>query len=134
MHSHAYSYRDETTMSISADEFHELEEQEESLPDEGTNPFKILLFLLRNHTHAFKQTVLAEELGISLGSVGPSLHRLEQKGLVRHAEPYWMIGDDDRIGGIAASMGTFQAIDDERYGPAPDKDEWMEHAELPEDR
>ena len=117
-----------------ADEFQELEEQEDSLPDEGTNPFKILLFLLHNHNHAFKQTVLAEELGISLGSVGPSLHRLEQKELVRHAEPYWMIGDDDRVGAIAASMGMFQAIDDKRYGPAPDKDEWMEHAELPEDR
>jgi hypothetical protein len=47
--------------------------------------------------------------------------------LVRHAEPYWAIGDDDRVGSYLGMLSSLDAVA-EREG-TEDYDEWHEAAD-----
>jgi hypothetical protein len=47
--------------------------------------------------------------------------------LVRHAEPYWAIGDDDRVGEYLGMLSSLDAVA-EREG-TEDYDEWREAAD-----
>jgi len=98
---------------------------------EGTNARRLLAFLLETPTVGYTPTELAEETGVPRGSVGPTLHRLEAAGLVRHKEPYWAATEDDRLAsamaafvGLAATASTYG---DDWYGQT---EEWAE--ELPD--
>lgn len=75
---------------------------------EGTNARRLLEFLLENPGVGYAPAELAEQTGVPRGSVGPTLKRLEEAGLVRHKEPYWAAAEDDRI---AAATAAFVGIE-----------------------
>jgi DNA-binding IclR family transcriptional regulator len=84
---------------------------------EGTQPHQVLSFLAANDEQAFTQSELAEATGISRGSVGAVLSRLEDRSLVRHKGRYWAIGEDDRLAALAAQEGSSSdAVTDDYYG------------------
>jgi DNA-binding MarR family transcriptional regulator len=67
-------------MPISIDRF---DEEPADVLDlqEGTQPYRILQFLAENSDRAFTQTEIHEATGITRGSVGSALSRLEDRGL-----------------------------------------------------
>lgn len=83
---------------------------------EGTQPRQILAFLAEHPDEAFTQSEISEQTGITRGSVGGVLSRLEDRGLVRHKGRYWSIGDDDRIAAFAAQIqASAESVDDGGY-------------------
>ena len=94
---------------------------------DGTNAHAILTFLAENPELGFTPKEIHEETGVSRGSVGTTLSRLENHGLVRHKGEYWAIAEDDRLGAVAAmelSMDTFEDADSDRYA---EDDKWAEN-------
>ena len=75
------------------------------LPDEDTNGRRILEFLAENPELGFRPGELGEELKIPRGSVGTTLRRLEQRGLVRHKGPYWAINVEAYDAHAASEIG-----------------------------
>lgn len=57
--------------------------------DPDSNAYRILAFLASNPDLGFTPKEIHRETGIPRGSVGTTLSRLEERGLVRHKEPYW---------------------------------------------
>jgi len=86
---------------------------------EGTNARRLLEFLLTTPTVGYTPAELAEETGVSRGSVGPTMNRLEAVGLVRHKEPYWAVAEDDRIAAATAAFIGVETVastyDDDWY-------------------
>jgi len=100
------------------------------LPDEDTNGRRILEFLARNPELGFRPSELAEELDIPRGSVGTTLRRLEQRGLVRHKGEYWAINAEAYDAHTAAQIGL-RAVADAFAGDGYDRpDDW--DADLPD--
>ncbi|QIO25128.1 MarR family transcriptional regulator [Haloarcula sp. JP-L23] len=113
-------------MPVHFDSYSDQTEGEGPAFDPDTNAYGILTFLGQHDEQGFKPSEIAERTGIKPGSVRGTLKRLEDDGLVRHAEPYWAIGDDDRVAALAGSLLSMQAISD-RY--ADDEFEgWDEEA------
>jgi len=77
-------------MPITKDRFEVLDDSGVS---PGTNAETIVDFLLQHQDHAFRQKEIAEETGIPRGSIGPTLNRLEARGVVVHRNTYWAIDD-----------------------------------------
>jgi len=103
-------------MPISIDRF---DEEPTDVLDlqEGTNPFRILRFLAEHDEQAFTQTEIHEATGIKRGSVGATLSRLEDRGLVRHRGRYWAVAEDDRLASFAAQTNASSAsTTDDYYG------------------
>ena len=71
---------------------------------EGTNARRLMEFLLETPSVGYTPAELADQTEIPRGSVGPTLKRLEEAGLVRHKEPYWAVAEDDRLGSAIASF------------------------------
>jgi hypothetical protein len=65
---------------------------------------------------------------VPTGSVGPTLKRLEGRGLVDHRARYWTITDAEHASASAGSLGAASA--DEIDGGFSDEDvkRWMETA------
>jgi len=103
-------------------------EYEDNRPDSGlpfdpdTHAYHILSFLGEHPETGFKPAEIAEATGIKPGSVRGTLKRLEDQGLVRHAEPFWAIGDDDRLAAVTGAKLALEAIGD-RYAD-DDFEEW----------
>jgi predicted transcriptional regulator len=93
-----------------------------------TNAEKIVAFLLRNQDLAYRMSEIAQELDIPQGSVGPTLKRLADDGLVVHRDRYWAIDDSYAATreGLALTGATAAAYDD---GKEFDVDAWAEAAE-----
>jgi DNA-binding transcriptional ArsR family regulator len=93
---------------------------------EGSNAYEILQFLAAHPETGFKPKEISDETGVPRNSVGVTLSRLEDRNLVRHKEPYWAIGEDDRLAAYGAMVqGTKTARDrfgDEEWG------DWQETA------
>lgn len=84
---------------------------------EGTNQQTILSFLAENSQQAFTQTEIRDATGVAGGSVGTTLSRLEDRGLVRHRGRYWAVAEDDRLASYAAQTGASSAsTTDDYYG------------------
>lgn len=84
---------------------------------EGTQPYHILQFLAENNEEAFTQTEIHEATDIKRGSVGGTLSRLEERGLVRHRGRYWAIAEDDRLASYAAqTQASSDSTTDDYYG------------------
>lgn len=64
--------------------------------EEGTNAEKTLNFLLKNPDKAFARKEIMEATGIENGSIGVTLSRLKERGLVRHKGNYWALAEDDK--------------------------------------
>jgi DNA-binding transcriptional ArsR family regulator len=94
---------------------------------EGSNAHRILAFLGEHPEQGFTPKEIHEATGVTRGSVGKTLQRLEERQLVRHAEPYWAIGDDDRVGTYLGMLSSLEAVA-EREG-TEEYEEWREAAD-----
>ncbi|MFW5965632.1 MAG: MarR family transcriptional regulator [Halodesulfurarchaeum sp.] len=95
-----------------------------ALPAEDTNGRRILEFLADNPELGFRPGELAEELAIPRGSVGTTLRRLEQRGLVRHKGEYWAINVEAYDAHTASEIGL-QAVAEALEGDYYDRtDDW----------
>ena len=97
---------------------------------EGSNAHKILAFLSEYPEQGFTPKEVHEATGVARGSVGKTLQRLKERQLVRHAEPYWAITDEDRVGTYLGMVSSLDAIA-EREG-TEDYDEWRTAADSAE--
>lgn len=76
---------------------------------EGTNARALLEVLLQHPGVGFTPSELSAQTDVPRGSVGPTLKRLQNAGLVRHKEPYWAVAEDDRLGAATASILGLEA-------------------------
>jgi DNA-binding Lrp family transcriptional regulator len=90
------------------------------LPDEGTNGRRILEHLAQYPDLGFTPSELADELGIPRGSVGTTLSRLEERGLVRHKGEYWAINIEAYDAQAASEIGL-RAVADQFEGDHYDR-------------
>ncbi len=81
----------------------------------GSNAYAILQFLASEPRRGFTPSEIATETGLPRGSVGTTLLRLRERELVRHKEPYWAIGADDRLAAYAGMLHGLAAAGD-RFG------------------
>ena len=111
-------------MPVEFEEYDESEEDEESdwTLREGSNAHKILAFLAEYPDQGFTPKEIHEATDVKRGSVGKTLQRLKDRQLVRHSEPYWAIGDDDRVGTYLSMVSSLETIS-QREG-TEDYDEW----------
>ncbi len=109
-------------MPVSIDRFEKSPEEALEI-EEGTNAEKTLNFLLKNSGKAFTRKEIMKATGIKNGSIGVTLSRLEEKGLVRHKGNYWALPVDDKIATLASEVyGTKTA--NEKLGEEAEK-EWL---------
>lgn len=59
----------------------------------GSNAERIMHFLVEHDDFAFSMTEIAEGAEIPQGSVGPTLQRMKEDGLVEHRANYWRVSD-----------------------------------------
>lgn len=120
-------------MPVQFDEYEEHATEFDWRLTEGSNAYKILKFLLDHPDQGFTPTEIREATDIPKGSVGPTLQRLADRGLVRHKEPYWAVANDDRIAayeGMLIGMRTME----ERYEDEDWADvDWEDHAVDPDE-
>lgn len=93
---------------------------------EGSNAHTILTFLADHPAQGFTPKEISDATDLPRGSVGTTLSRLHDRGLVRHKEPYWAIGDDDRLASYGAMIHGVEAAE-ERFGD-DDFGDWQETA------
>jgi len=122
-------------MPISKDEFRSIDEDGPSLPDlaPDTTQGAVYRFLLDHADQAFRQREIGDAVDVPDGSVGPTLKRLEEHGLVEHRDRFWTIADAEHAVASAGMHGAATA--DERDGGFSDDDveAWMETAVDPID-
>jgi predicted ArsR family transcriptional regulator len=113
-------------MPISIDEFesHDPEKHE-------TNAERVVRFLARNRDKAYKAVEISEATGVDENSIHPVLNRLEERGLVRHREPYWAIGDLENVRDAMMFSSTAEFLD-EALGPES-REEWLNAARKDEE-
>lgn len=107
-------------MPISIDEF-------EAADDEPTNAERVVRFLVANRDKAYRATEIAAETDVGENSIHPVLKRLRERGLVRHKEPYWAIGDEDAVRDAFVFASTASFLDEE-LGPES-REEWLDAAD-----
>lgn len=121
-------------MPIPEDEFRTIDEDIPAIDlASDTTQGKIYQFLLENADKAFRQREIVDGVDVPRGSVGPTLKRLERRGLVEHRGRYWKIADAEHATASAGLLGAVTA--DEIDGGFADEevDEWMESAVDPID-
>lgn len=116
-------------MPITEDEFQTIDEDTPAVdlgPD--TTQGEIYRFLLEKADKAFRQREIVNAVDVPQGSVGPTLKRLEDHGLVEHRGRYWKIADAEHATASAGLLGA--ATTDEIDGGFSDEaiDEWMDTA------
>jgi hypothetical protein len=75
----------------------------------------------------------ASETGVPRGSVGPTLQRLRERGLVRHREPYWAVAEDDRIATYESMLRGMEALaDDDAWSEVDAAEHTVDESELAE--
>ncbi len=109
-------------MPISIDEFesHDPERRE-------TNAERVVRFLAKNRDKAYKAIEIAEATGVDENSIHTVLNRLEDRGLVRHRQPYWAIRDIEELQDAMVFSSTAEFLD-ETLGPES-REEWLRAAE-----
>ncbi|MFC3957927.1 helix-turn-helix domain-containing protein [Halovivax cerinus] len=109
-------------MPISIDEFdtHDPTHRE-------TNAQRVVRFLVENRDKAYKAVEIAEATNVDRNSIHPVLNRLEERGLVRHREPYWAIGDLEAVRD-AMVFSSAAALLDETVG-SESRAEWLRASE-----
>lgn len=84
---------------------------------EGTNAHAILSFLAETPDQGYTPQEIARGTDVKRGSVGTTLSRLEDRGLVRHKAEFWAIGEDDRLAAQGALyIASSASISDDYYG------------------
>jgi DNA-binding MarR family transcriptional regulator len=116
-------------MPISKDEFQTIDEDGPTLdlaPD--TTQGKVYQFLLENAEKAFRQREIVDAVDVPQGSVGPTLKRLEQHGLVDHRGQYWKITDAEHAVASAAHLSAAAADARDEGFSDEEAEAWMETA------
>lgn len=113
-------------MPISIDEFESRDPEKRR-----TNAERVVHFLAENRDKAYKAIEIAEATGVDENSIHPVLNRLEERGLVRHREPYWAIGDFEEVQDAMMFSSTATFLD-ATLG-AESREEWL-HATEDEER
>ena len=102
-------------MPISKDEFQGIDEDSPSRPDLSpeTTQGAVYRFLLANADRAFRQREIVEAVDVPAGSIGPTLKRLEDHGLVAHRDRFWAISDEEHAVASAGQQtaATADAVD-----------------------
>lgn len=121
-------------MPIPADEFDALDVDSPSIDlSPETTQGTIFRYLLENPDRAFRQRDLVGALDVPKGSIGPTLTRLENHGLVDHRGRYWRIADGEHAVASATALG-FETADATDGGfSEEDISAWMESADEPFD-
>lgn len=117
-------------MPIPADEFDALDDDSPSIDlSPETTQGTVLRYLLENADRAYRQRELVAALDVPAGSIGPTLTRLENHGLVDHRGRYWRVGDDEHAVASATALGSeiADAVDGSFSEEATSA--WMETAE-----
>lgn len=109
-------------MPVQFDDYEAGAEDADWTVTEGSNAYEILSFLIEHPDTGFTPSEIAEATGIPKGSVGPTLQRLHERDLVRHKEPYWAIGDGDRVTAYETMIRSMEAIHDREGGEWADVD------------
>lgn len=109
-------------MPISTDRFTHLDEDSITLA-EGTNAHEIMAFFVTHPEEAFRRSELIEQTEVKEGSIGPTLQRLRERGLVRHRQNYWALGHEEHLGQVAGLTSTFEAIN--RHYEPETRDDWF---------
>jgi len=91
-----------------------------------TNAERVVRFLAQNRDKAYKATEIAEATEINSNSIHPVLNRLEKRGLVRHREPYWAIGDIEAVQDAMVFSSTVEFLN-ETLGQES-REEWLQAA------
>jgi DNA-binding transcriptional ArsR family regulator len=100
--------------------------------EEGSNAQRILAFLAEHPETGYTPKEIHEATEVSRGSVGATLSRLEDHGLVRHKEPYWAIAEDDRLAAYEGMLHGLAAAEDRL--PDEDREKWLANAVDPRER
>lgn len=106
-------------MPISSTEF----DSYEAPGHHETNAEQVIRFLVRNREQAYKATEIAEKTGVNPNSIHPVLTRLEDRGLVRHKEPYWIVGDREAVQDAFVFHSSAQFLDRELGSES--RGEWL---------
>ena len=114
-------------MPINIDEFESRDSEKRK-----TNAERVVQFLARNRDKAYKAIEIAEATDINENSIHPVLNRLEERGLVRHREPYWAIGDLEKVRETMMFSSTAEFLD-EVLGPES-REEWATAVQEGEER
>ena len=122
-------------MPISKDTFQSIDEDGPSLPDlsPDTTQGAVYRFLVDHADQAFRQRELVDAIDVPEGSIGPTLNRLEQHGLVDHRDQFWAIADAEHAVASAGLHGAATADDLDDGFSDEDVDSWMETAVDPID-
>lgn len=116
-------------MPISKDEFQTIDE-DSSLPDlaPDTTQGAVYRFLLEHADQAFRQREIVDNVDVPEGSIGPTLKRLEQDGLVEHRDRFWAIADAEHAVASAGLHGAATADEIDGGFSDEDVDTWMDTA------
>jgi len=118
-------------MPIPKDEFDSIEDEDTPDLSSDTTQGRIYRFLLRNAERAFRQREIIDAVGVPEGSVGPTLRRLEDHGLVEHRGRFWAVSDAEHAVATAGALSA-AAVDATDGGFGDDEiEEWMETAVEP---
>lgn len=122
-------------MPISKDEFRAIADSDGTLPDLGpdTTQGRVYRFLLAHAEKAFRQREILDAVDVPAGSVGPTLKRLEDHGLVQHRDRYWAIADVEHAAASAGLHAAASAAARDGGFSDEDVDAWMETAVDPVD-
>ena len=122
-------------MPISKDKFQTIDEDGPTLPDLSpeTTQGAVYRFLVEHADQAFRQRELVDAIDVPAGSIGPTLKRLEQHGLVDHRGQFWAIADAEHAIASAGLHGAATADDLDDGFSDGDVDAWMETAVDPID-
>lgn len=102
-------------MPVNFDEYRETRDETDALPvDPSSNAYEILSYLATYPELGFKPAEIREHVDVPVGSLNPTLARLEERGLVEHESPYWSAGDDDRLAALDGTIASMRAFE-ERY-------------------
>ena len=96
----------------------------------GTNAHALLSVLVQHPDLGFTAAELADLTDVPSGSVGKTLARLEERGLVEQLEGHWVVADDtvgDHVGSLLSLDAVEERYGDDFYGRS---DDWV--AELPD--
>lgn len=98
-------------MPVRFDEYEATTDATEWAVDPDSNAYTILTFLAQHPETGFAPKEIHEATELPRGSVGTTLRRLEERGLVRHKEPYWAVSKRgiDAYETILISVQTVEA-------------------------
>jgi DNA-binding transcriptional ArsR family regulator len=97
-------------MPVAFDEYDAMDGDIEAALDPESNAFAVLSFLVDHPDTGFTPAEIHEATELPRGSVGTTLSRLDDRGLVRHKEPYWA-ADERGIEAFTAVLRSLQSVE-----------------------